>query len=184
MPEVTGGSVPHGDEEPEPEVLILLPTPDFAAEEGPPVAEAANAPLPVPLHVVLDHSEGANGADVVADSRVGALLAYAVLSLEFPLLPPYLGVGGEMDIQLPTLRAEADGDVLDAAAVDAAAMALEVAYNDHRVSVGDPFCDEALLQQYAVGYVNLHVLRPVVAVSDDDWATQRLSCESISCCGL
>jgi len=168
--DVGGGGVPHRDEEPVPEVLIFLPPPDVAAEEGALVAEAADARLPIPLHVVLLDADSPDGAEVVADYPVRALLADAVLALEAPGRPAHLGMGGEVDVQLPPLAAATDRDVLDAAAVDAAAVALEVAHNDHRVGVGDPLGHVRLLEEDAVGDIDPDVLGAVVPVGNDHGA--------------
>ena len=182
--DVARGGVPHGDEEPVAPVLVALPAPDVAPEEGALVAEAAYAGLPVPLHVVLLDPDGADGADVVADGGVGALPAGAVLPVEAPASPAHLGVGGEMDVHLTPLGTAAYGDVLDAAAVDAAAVALEVADDDHRVGVGDALSHVGLLEEDAVGDVNSHVLGPVGAVGDDDGTAHRLCREAVGCSRL
>jgi len=64
---------------------------------------------------------------------VWALLAQAVVAVEAPAVPAHGLVEAEVDVDLAAFAAAAYGDVLDAAAVDAAAVALEVAHHYHGV---------------------------------------------------
>lgn len=66
VPDVAGGGIAHGDEEPVTPVLVLLAAPEVAPEEWPLVAEAAYVGVAVPLGVVLLYLHGADGAHVVA----------------------------------------------------------------------------------------------------------------------